>query len=492
MIFNINNTYTRIEDCNILSELTKLCSFTHARFFRRRVSQRDIDSGKASRGQKWITERKEQTYNYFNQRDMTVPTGILYKIFKYLDNNNIKFDVKDKREKPEKIKAKPDFDMPVLRDYQESALERSVERERGILHMACNSGKTYVCIKLVDYFWIPTLYIVPNKTLLTQTYNLFKEYFGDYVGIIGGGKFDVRLINIATIQTLWTRFNLLETKKLLNSVVLLVYDEIHHLNFKSIKQLRKGASPFNTHYQIAMAMSNAYYRFGMSATIGNEGSLERGLLESCTGPVIYTTSQSQLIENSFSVKPRIKMICYNVEGEFPDWQTAYRELIHNNRDFNQYVVNIIEYYSNLEKSILIILTRTQTQMKILMELMPNALFIHGKTTDKQREVLLGEFQSGREKVLFSTVLNEGANLPAIDVLILPCGNKSLKLIEQRVGRSVRTRTGKESVTIIDFMFKGNKWLRNHSLERKRYFKGEKKFEFEMVEEDFFKKVDRFT
>ena len=481
MKFLINNLYTEVVASNVPQELIEICIFSRVHFYKRRVNQSDIAKGKATRSQRFITERKIINYNYFDYKNNTIPTGILYKVFNYLDNNNICFDYEDRRVHPPRDKQFSEINTGIVlrKEYQEEAFRIMRNAERGIINHACNSGKTYLAIEICNQFGLQTLYIVPNKTLLVQTYNLFKEYLGNFVGIIGAGRFEPSLFNIATIQTLWTRFNMPEIREILFKVYILIIDEVHHLSFKSKNQLKKGAMPFNTYYQIAMATPNAYYRFGLTATPGEKDSLERGLLESVTSRVLHVTTQSQLILWGYSCKPTVKMIKHTINNKYQDWQTAYKEEIYDNYEFNKKVADIAENYVKQKKSVLIIITRVKTQLALLQELLPNAIIAYGKT--KNREKIFKEFESKTNVILISTLVSEGINLPAVDILILASGNKSKKLVTQRLGRAVRQRTGKNNVIIIDFMFEGEKYTHQHSLNRLKYFKEEELFDVEIVE-----------
>ena len=480
--FQIDNLYTRIRGDFDTFTINNLCTFHHTHWFKRKANQLDVGAGVASYIGELITERKVKAYSYFSKTMNAFPTGILYKILDYMDRMHYQYNIDDRRDGPDV--AVSITDVRGLRDYQAEALTELLHAERGFINHAPNSGKTHVAMELIYILDVPTLYLVPNKTLLTQTYNMLKETLPeDKIGIGGDGIWEPNKYTIAIINTLWQRRTNQEVIQFLNSVRLLILDECHHLSFQA---KRYAKCPWNTWYQVAMMMPNAFYRFGLTASPDKDGTLSRGLLESATGPMLHKVTQSQLIEWGYSVKPYVKMIRYKFE-DVPDigkgkWQEAYNLLIYENPEFNNAVVKDIRKLVNKNMSVFVILTRVETQLKTLMELMPEAEFIWSKSTRVQRKESEDRFESGESKILVSTCHGEGANLPAMDALIRPCGNKSDKLNIQWTGRGVRKKEGKTKVLVIDYLFEGEKYTHNHSLERKKYYESEEQFDFEIVEE----------
>jgi len=83
-------------------------------------------------------------------------------------------------------------------------------------------------------------------------------------------------------------------------------------------------------------------------------------------------------------------------------------------------------------------------------------------------------RDGTEKVLISSsILDEGVDISGIDTLVLGAGGKSLRQTLQRVGRGLRKKkTGENKVDVYDFMDYTNKFLKNHSDERKKIYLNE--------------------
>jgi superfamily II DNA or RNA helicase len=104
------------------------------------------------------------------------------------------------------------------------------------------------------------------------------------------------------------------------------------------------------------------------------------------------------------------------------------------------------------------------------------------TSELQKDVLCGnqsktllDFESGAVPVLIgSSVLDEGVDIPSVEVGVnLVGGRSSIKTI-QRLGRFLRPKPGAGSnvVYIIDFYDGHNKMLQRHSAERARQYRSQ--------------------
>lgn len=478
--FTINNLYTKIEYATYetIELIKERCTYVHNHFYRVKAKEEDVALGRAKKKGDWITVMKPKRYTYYDERNYIFPTGVLYSVLNYLDNYSIIYTFEDRREKPKRVFEKTNTGYELYK-HQIPPFKKALKYQRGILNLDTNAGKTIIAMELINELGCQTLYIVPNKTLLYQAYNDFVKSFGkDLVGIIGDGKLQINPIVVATLASLWSKKQIQDIKILLNNIGLLICDETHHIRFsnKSWKQ-----KPWNTYYLMAMRTPNAFYRFGMSATIGKPGTLERGLLECATGRVLNKIQQTELIKQGISAKPYIRMVEYNVLESFSDWREAYEHLIFTNKEYNTMLLETIRFFQKKKKAVAVIIHRTQTHMKLLQEMIPDATFLFGGTSGKKRTEAFRNFVGG--KVLIGTIFGEGCNIPQIDVFIIGSGQSSFKLIKQKVGRALRTREDKDSVIIIDFMVSGDKYLHRHSLNRKKYYDSEEGFDFRIVKKN---------
>ena len=368
------------------------------------------------------------------------------------------------------------LNIPMLRDYQERALKASLKSSRGIIHHATGAGKTVVTAAILSELGLPSLIIVPTLNLLIQTAEDLKGFLGeDYVGEIGEGIFNPKLFTVATVQSLWSKIkrNDEELSKLFKTIDVLCIDEAHHINVAGKNKIQ------NTYFQIAM-MLDCYYKFGLTATPGDPDSLERELLEGATGRAIDHVSSSELIKRGLLTRPEIQMYRIHPPQRYSDWQAAYKQNILRNSRRNAQIVRLAEQYSAQDKSVLITVTRVEEHGGLLNDMIPQAVFMSGKTPAEERKQILEDFGNKKIKVLISTVVNEGVNIPSMDVIIMAGGGKSNKQTVQRVGRALRKSEGKSKAMIIDFYDADNGMLERHSKARLKTYKKESEFEIKAI------------
>ena len=361
-------------------------------------------------------------------------------------------------------------------EYQIPAIEVAKKAGRGIIHHCTGSGKTVIMAHLIQEFPYKTLILVPSLNLLNQNYNEMSNFFGeDYVGKIGEGSWNPSIITISTVQTLWSHMKKEspELKEFFKEVNMLLIEEAHHINTGSYTLQ-------NSYFKICMHL-NAYYRFGLTATPGDLNSIERDLLEGVTGKVLHEVKSSELIKWGYLTQPKIKMIdCFM--NPINDWKLAYERNILENKDRNQKIVRAAQHYEKEGKSVLITVTRVKKHGRVLLEALPSARFMSGATSSTEREKILKDFKDKKFHILISTVVNEGVNIPAMDVIILAGGGRSDKMTIQRVGRVLRKSDGKDEAVIIDFFDKDRSILQKHSQSRLRLYKKEEQYEIELNSE----------
>jgi len=110
------------------------------------------------------------------------------------------------------------------------------------------------------------------------------------------------------------------------------------------------------------------------------------------------------------------------------------------------------------------------------------LFIHGSTPIERRTEILKDFQDGLVNILItSVILDQGIDIPNIDVLILAGGGASKIKSLQRIGRGLRINEGKENLLVIDFADRTHRYLAKHSYERLNSYSGEECFSIDLMD-----------
>jgi superfamily II DNA or RNA helicase len=83
---------------------------------------------------------------------------------------------------------------------------------------------------------------------------------------------------------------------------------------------------------------------------------------------------------------------------------------------------------------------------------PRAEALSTKQSKRERNVLMSEFADGRVPIITAVdVLNEGVDVPDVNILCFLRVTHSRRIFIQQLGRGLRLRPGKEHVTVLDFV-----------------------------------------
>jgi superfamily II DNA or RNA helicase len=434
---SVHNDYSYIFG-EIYPEIIKECTLSQIYFYRDRFKKIRV---------------KEKSKCYFNKKTNSFPTGWLYsKIVKVLKLNNIPYEITDYRSILEVSNSLiPKFGYE-LRPYQVEASNLVIGGvHRGIISIGTGGGKTTISGSIVGHFNLPTLIMVPNLLLLNQTYKSFCEWFDKKkVGYIGEGVFKPSLFTVATEQTLWSRIDTEEVKNLLTNIQVLILDEAHHIQ----KPNYKSHNPGNTWYLVAMNTPNARVRIGLTATPGKEGEYSRQLLEAITGKVVFDRSLSWLMENKYLSKLKVYIHKIKIDKAYPEWEESYEKNILKNELRNKAIVDMAKKLANDDKRVLIIVNRIDEHGEILTRMLGRyAESLYGEDSNKERVEVLDRFVKKETKVVVSTIIREGVDLPEMDAIIIASGGKGGDFgrdLQQKLGRVVRLSENKSGATLVDF------------------------------------------
>jgi superfamily II DNA or RNA helicase len=177
--------------------------------------------------------------------------------------------------------ALPSEVRPVLslvpRSYQVEAITAWLQhRGRGVVVLPTGAGKTIVALMAIERLALRTLIVVPTIELLAQWQRAVCEHLGlpgDTVGIVGGGRREVRDLTIITFDSAAM------PRRRLDGFGLLIVDEVHHLPA--------------TQYRRIVSKAAAPCRLGLSATPERLDGRHHDL-DTLIGPVIFHRLPSDL------------------------------------------------------------------------------------------------------------------------------------------------------------------------------------------------------
>lgn len=421
--------------------------------------------------------------NLFNSKTGAFPTGLLKVVEGVLDAADVDYNTVDHRQEPKSRdaakngrRARRSFSLHGVSftgkySYQLQAAIDMVVRKQGIVRIATNGGKTEIAIAVSKYLDIKTLFIVTSRELLHQARARFATRLGvplEDIGIIGDGHWTPgKRVTIAILDTLESRMDQKACIDFLKSIELLFIDECHHVGSE-------------TWYTIS-TLCPAYYRFGLSGTPLDRADGANLRLIAATGDVIVDISNKFLVDLGISARANIifDKITEPTLQKGARYNTVYKAGVVENPQMDSKVIEWTKICVDAGLSVLILVEEiphgrsldeklwTQTDGAFI----PHQ-FIYGDETTEVRANALREFGDRTLPVLIaSKILDEGVDVPTIDVVICAGSRKSRIRTLQRLGRGLRG----SQLIVIEFSNFCHDYLLKHSLQRFRDYKNEECF-----------------
>jgi len=400
---------------------------------------------------------------YFIKRSGVFPTGLLDDILDELKRIRCYPEIihEDKTDKIENIEEIKKFE---YYDFQIELIKESLKKGRGVIKAPTGSGKTLIMAGLLKS--LPkrkTVILFNAKQLLKQTYKFLTEDCElSNVGVCFGEGYEYGDIMLCTVQSIE---KILDTH--LEETEILMVDECHE--FANGKTTLAAISSF----------PKAKWRFGFTATPPPD-DIPKYSLKGALGSILQVVDTSSLVEDGKLTKPLIQLINrpYNASGldESMTYSETYDEYIINNESRNNVIKDIVnEIIRNKPGSRILILTRSLAHGRTLERLLHDGevQFLKGADSLGERYKSISKFRgSGSTSTLIGTkILQTGINIEEITHFINARGMKSEIATLQALGRALRKHETKEVVYVYDFM-DSEKYLKAHSLKRKRYYEKE--------------------
>jgi superfamily II DNA or RNA helicase len=343
-----------------------------------------------------------------------------------------------------------------LRDYQQKAMIEIQNNGGGTLCLPTGAGKTLIMLKIAHEWNLPFIVVCHTQELLYQWEKNVKDYFDGYQpGLVGDGNshFDNK-ITIAMLQSVHKMIQKDgDTRKL--DYPVLIFDELHRV-------------AADTAYEVALHI-NAPARLGASATPQRTDGKELKLW-AAIGEITSRITAGELIEKGILARPRFVFLTppatYISRGT--KWNDAYLAGIVLNTGRNDLIVKKAKELA-AEGLTTYIHTDRLDHGELLRGRLPGSVFLSGKDSSTCRQLVLKEFEQGKIKILISTLLKEGVNIPSMNAFIAAGGMKSPIGVIQKAGRALRIAPGKTEAIIVDFRDTGT-YLRDHWSDRYSVYK----------------------
>jgi superfamily II DNA or RNA helicase len=415
--------------------------------------------------------------NLFNSKTGSFPTGLLSAVKRVLGESKVEYAIIDHRVDPVSQQTTPDFTLQGgisftgKYAFQEAACIKMVQEKQGIVRIATNGGKSCIAAAVAKYLNIKTLFVVPTRELLYQVRTRFSQYLGiplEEIGIIGDNNWAPGdWITVAILDTLESRMDKAECQSFLKSIELLFIDECH-------------GTGSETWYTVA-TLCPAYYRFGLSGTPLDRTDGANLRLIAATGDVIVDIGNKFLVDSGVSARANIVFdkITEPVIKKNVRYNAVYKAGVVENPQLNAKIIEWTKVCVQEGLSVLILLEEISHGKSLDEKLWTDTgsmfiphQFIFGEETTEVRVNALREFEERKLPVLIaSSILDEGVDVPTIDVLICAGSRKSRIRTLQRLGRGLRGT----QLIVIEFSNFCHDYLLRHSLTRFRDYRNEECF-----------------
>lgn len=355
-------------------------------------------------------------------------------------------------------------DPVVLRDYQIEIINQFLANPQCVQEIATGAGKTLITAALshsCEAFG-RTLVIVPNKSLVTQTEEDYKNLNLD-VGVYFGDRKELgRTHTIVTWQSL---NNIIKNtadgvgditiQEFIEDVVALVIDECHMAKADVLKSMLSGS------------MSKIAIRWGLTGTIPKEKFASEALL-TCIGPVINKLAATDLQDRGVLASCHVHIVQLQDHAVFKNYQSELKYLLEQENRLDA-IANIVDKVK--ESGNTLILVDRITAGKELVKRLPNSVFVSGTTSNKKRKEEYAEVAVQDEKIIVATygVAAVGINIPRIFNLVFIEPGKSFVRVIQSIGRGLRKAEDKDFVQIWDIT-SSCKFSKRHLTQRKAFYK----------------------
>jgi superfamily II DNA or RNA helicase len=382
-----------------------------------------------------------------------------------------------------------------LRDYQILAVKKAVTLTRGIIEIGTGGGKTLIIAAVIDYYRKRGIdrvtIIVPSGALMDQMVTMLGKYGIDDVSAVGYGqqykKARVQVIIANSAAKAVSRSRRDELKRHINNSEVIISDEAHHNPCKVWVKINEAC--------------NAAYRFAFTATAFEDPSSRnmqyRDLaLMGVSGPLILQVGSKELRDRGYLAEPIVTIIPVHSGAITNIWhpRAVYKIGIVKNRKRNDRIVHLAHVMAKYGYKILIFVNYKQhgdaIASMLSREYGTESMFITGglntalyKRSGSVRNAKMSMQEIARYVseedgcvLLATNLLDEGADLPELNVAIMAAGLKKYRRYVQRVGRLIRPKGDSNRSFIYDFFDHSHKYLIEHSQYRMNTY-AEEEFTF---------------
>ncbi|CAI1846404.1 hypothetical protein SEUBUCD646_0B04410 [Saccharomyces eubayanus] len=362
------------------------------------------------------------------------------------------------------------YSVPVLRDYQQDAIDACVNSiqqgtKRIGVSLATGGGKTVIFSNLISQLRqknsrgnernFRSLILVHRRELALQATNTLKRIFPDLKVHIEMGKYDCDVedsdVVVASVQTLIRRLDKYDT----DSINLIIIDEAHHSVANSYRSILEHFNASTADTKIPV--------IGFSATFERA---DKRALSMVMDEIVYHRGIIEMIDDKWLCEAKFTSVkveadLSTVKSTTDDFQLAPLSSIMNTKEINEVIMKTY-LHKKQEKSLKSTLlfgvdkSHVRTLHKLFKDNGISTDYVTSDTKQVERDNMIQKFKNGKTEVLMNCgIFTEGTDMPNIDCILLCRPTKSRSLLIQMIGRGLRLHYSKDHCHIIDFIGASN-------------------------------------
>lgn len=335
----------------------------------------------------------------------------------------------------------------------------------GVSSHNTGAGKSSITAILTDQYdrvGARVLTIVPNKSLVRQSYETFK-FFGIDAGILYGDEKD---LDHPHLVTTWQSLN--NQTELIQHFDVALIDECQGVKSKVLTDI---LNQFGSHIG---------YRIGLTGSLPKHAT-DMMSIKTALGDVIYTVEAHQLISDGFLATANIRLLItedsdlYSSvidKGDITKLEySTEMDWLRKNVPRNHWICDLIHKQASQEKGNSLVLVGDVKYGKALQKLIPSSVFLHGSDKQKLREQFYKAYETENNMIVIATVQIAGVGLSIdriFNLFFIDIGKSYVRTI-QAVGRGLRVGHDKKHVDVFDIT-SDMPFSIAHTRKRKSYYK----------------------
>ena len=343
-----------------------------------------------------------------------------------------------------------------LRQYQQDAVNRVLERSFGVLEAGTGSGKTVMALATIARRRQPTLVVVHTKELLYQWQHRVEQFLNCSPGLVGDSQFSVEPLTIGIVNSVRKR-----RAELAPHFGHLIVDECH----------RVPATLFTD----VVSAFDSYYMLGLSATAFRSDDGMTKLIYFYMGDRLHQVDKQELEQTGAIVRPLLvrkkTSFTYRYRGDYQQLITALTEHEGRNRQIVDDVYGVVR--GKKSGTVLVVSDRIRHCEQLERLLLKGGIkvsLLTGKTAPDKRYAIVEAVKAGEVEVLISTLqlIGEGFDCPDLTVLVLTTPITFEGRLLQVMGRIMRPGVNKKPM-VYDYVDEAVSVLRRSAKSREKVF-----------------------